>query len=321
MRDLELLRHLYPEPVAATGSARSRARSALLARIEASGRRSRRRRLALVAALAAGALGAAALVGLGTRGGETATAATLALREAAAVARTQPPPEQPGRGEYLYVKSVDAYLGTNVYRTNRAFSALVPHIREVWLGPDGGQLRVRSGEARFLSERDRQTWIELGRPKLGETQDRMALDAARRLDLPADPDALWERLQRGAEEGGSSRHDQMFTLVGDSLRETSATPAQRAALYEVAARIPGVELLGRVADRAGRPGLAVARVDEANRIRHTLIFDPGTSELLGEEQAVVAGNAFGYAAGTVIGYATYVESAVVDSLDARPRSA
>jgi hypothetical protein len=38
----------------------------------------------------------------------------------------------------------------------------------------------------------------------------------------------------------------MFVEVGDALSEVlePATPAQRAALYEVAARIPGVELLG-----------------------------------------------------------------------------
>ena len=132
-----------------------------------------------------------------------------------------------------------------------------------------------------------------------------------------DPDALWERLESDAEEGGSSRYDRMFTRVGDSLRETAATSAQRAALYEVAARIPGVELLGRVTDRSGRPGLAVARVDEANATRHTLIFDPETSQLLGEEQAVVAGNAFGYPAGTVVGYATYEPAAIVGSVDER----
>ena len=317
MPELELVRRLYPEPLGAADASRTRARTVLAARIEA--RRPRRRRLALAAAAAAVALAAAALVGLGTRGDSTASAATVALRKAAAVARAQPPLHRPGPGEYLYVKSVDAYLGTAVYSGNVSFSALTPHVREVWLGPAGGRVRVRTGRAEFVSERDRQTWIELGRPNLGDRGgDDMRVPPARPLDLPADPDALWDRLERDAQHGGSSVPDQMFTLVGDSLRETSATPAQRAALYEVAARIPGVELLGRVTDRSGRPGVAVARVDEANRIRYTLIFDPKTSALLGEEQAVVDGNALGYPAGTVIGYATYVRSGIVDSLGRRP---
>jgi hypothetical protein len=105
----------------------------------------------------------------------------------------------------------------------------------------------------------------------------------------------------------------MFVLVGDDLRETAASPAQRAALYEVAARIPGVELVGRVTDSAGRPGIAVAMTDTSSRSRQVLIFDPTTSQLLAEEQTVVAGNEFGWPSGTVMGRTTYLEHAVVGS--------
>jgi len=87
----------------------------------------------------------------------------------------------------------------------------------------------------------------------------------------------------------------------------------------VAARIPGVELVGPVSDRAGRAGIAVAMRDEANRIRHMLIFDPETSALLGEEEIVLEGNVLDYPEGTVIGYATYLESAVVDEIKKRPQ--
>jgi RNA polymerase sigma-70 factor (ECF subfamily) len=106
----------------------------------------------------------------------------------------------------------------------------------------------------------------------------------------------------------------MFTLVGDALRETNATPAQRAALYEVAARIPGVELIGHVRDPVGRPGIAVAHSGKTAGIRETLILDPETSVLLSEEQVTLDGNSFGYPAGTVIGHATYVTRGVVDSM-------
>jgi hypothetical protein len=58
--------------------------------------------------------------------------------------------------------------------------------------------------------------------------------------------------------------------------------------------------------------------DTANGIRHTLIFDPETSALLGEEESVLAGNVFDYPEGTVIGFATYLESAVVDAIKERP---
>jgi len=87
----------------------------------------------------------------------------------------------------------------------------------------------------------------------------------------------------------------MFTLIGDSLRERAATPAQRAALYQVAARLPGIELVGSTKDGAGRSGVAVALT--AHGIHFTLIFDPDTAALLGEEQTALAGNTYGFPAG------------------------
>jgi hypothetical protein len=110
----------------------------------------------------------------------------------------------------------------------------------------------------------------------------------------------------------------MFVLVGDDLRETSASPAERAALYEVAARIPGVELVGSVTDPAGRTGVAVAMTDTTNHMRQTLIFDPQTAQLLAEEQTVVAGNVFGWPAGALVGRTIYLVHEVVSSNTAVP---
>jgi hypothetical protein len=110
----------------------------------------------------------------------------------------------------------------------------------------------------------------------------------------------------------------MFVLVGDALRETAATPAQKAALYAVAARIPGVQLLGTVTDAQNRQGTAVAIDDPENRIRQTLVLDPQTGTLLDEEELTLDGNSFGYPAGTRIGYASYLEQAIVASDTQRP---
>jgi hypothetical protein len=55
-----------------------------------------------------------------------------------------------------------------------------------------------------------------------------------------------------------------------------------------------------------------------NGSRQTLIFDPETSQLLAEEQTALAGNPFGYPAGTALGHGTQVESAIVDSRGERP---
>jgi hypothetical protein len=83
---------------------------------------------------------------------------------------------------------------------------------------------------------------------------------------------------------GHSEPSLVFKEIGDLLRETGASPALRAALYEVAAGLPGVELVGEVSDGLGRSGIAVAYVRE--KVRFEFIFDPATSNLLGESQGL-----------------------------------
>jgi hypothetical protein len=273
-------------------------------------------RLAAPVGLAAAAAAAIAVaVSIGGHGTPSAAAATL--RKVAAVAAKQTA-LVPGPGQYLYTKSVDAYEDTTVPAAgaSAAYNVLVPHVREIWLGPDGGRLYETSGTPQFLLPQDRERWIAAGSPSLTEPPSKTVLPPAEPLDLPADPGALYDRLEQQASGSKNPLPIEMFTLVGDALRETSATAAQRAALYQVAARLPGVELVGRVRDSAGREGTAVAMT--AHGIRFTLIFDPSTSALLGEEQVAVAGNPDGYEPGTRVGYATYLVQAIVDSDTARP---
>jgi hypothetical protein len=171
-----------------------------------------------------------------------------------------------------------------------------------------------------VTDRDRALWIADGRPSFtGPTAaDWTPLPATRPLDLPTDPDALYAQLKDETASYGNRQYAEMFVLVGDALRETNASPAQRAALYAVAARIPGVALVGEVTDSAGRRGIAVAKDDDVNHLRSTLVFDPQTSVLLAEEESTLDGNSLGYPVGTRVGSATYLETAIVDSLGARP---
>ncbi|HMJ01192.1 MAG TPA: CU044_5270 family protein [Gaiellaceae bacterium] len=275
----------------------------------------RRRWLAMPAlAAAAGAFAVAILVTSGGRG--TASAAAASLEKAATVARVQPS-LVPNHHQYVYTKSINAYTDTVVPVAGVAtsFTALVPHVRELWLGPAGGRLYETAGTPEFLTAQDRERWVAAGRPELGSGPSEDNLPPARPLDLPSDPDVLYARLKRDAAGHGSGLYREMFTLVGDSLRETAATPAQRAALYQVAARLPGVELVGSVTDSIGRAGVAVAMSDQG--IRFSLIFDPDTSALLGEEQVALADNPFGVRTGTRVGYATYVVQKIVSSDTAR----
>jgi hypothetical protein len=328
MSELDLLRDVAATPAPASPRSRARARASLFTKIEASERCPRRAWFfSLTGAVATAGVAAVAFFSLGAGGSQPALAAPALLHKAATAALAQPGLGTLKPGQYIYTKSVDAYLNTTELDRDRVFSALVPNTREVWLAADGtGWLHEKSGKPTFLSERDRQRWIAAGRPDLGSGQ---VIDVALRnedgltppmssLDLPTDTDALYAKLEKQAGGQGNWVYREMFVLIGDSLRENYTTPAQRAALYEVAARLPGVELIGNVKDAVGRTGIGVAMDNKAGGFRNALIFDSVNYGLLGEQTTALSGNAAGYPAGMVTGHGAYLEQAVVDAIKKRP---
>jgi hypothetical protein len=249
------------------------------------------------------------------RGRSTTEASAATVLQRAAAAARDDVALVPASGQFLYTKSIDAWT-VSTFNTGADYTYLQPHVREVWLGATGGRLVESSGAPIFLTERDRTRWIAAGSPSLQTPTSSTPLSPARPLDLPTDPDALYRQLEHTASQQGTSVDDELFVLVSDALRETETTPAQRAALYEVVSRIPGVGLVGSVVDPVGRAGIAVGR--ESYGIRRSLIFDPKTYALLAEEDVAQAGNREGYAPGTRVGYAAYLAQAVVDAETDRP---
>jgi len=132
--------------------------------------------------------------------------------------------------------------------------------------------------------------------------------------LPDDPDALYAVIEASRPAGSVG----MFRRLGEILRSGYLTPAQRAALYEVAARLPGIELVGSVRDDAGRVGTGVAIDDHSPnyQTREMLVFDPRTGALLAEQRTPLEGNPW-YPAGARTG-TTYLRAEVVDHIKQRP---
>lgn len=286
------------------------------------GRRLRRR---WVVALAAGAL--LALVGVlipaallpDERLGAS-QAAARALVRAATVAERQRSVALVA-GSYAYTRSQSFDLTTTVVG-GRGFSALIPHAREAWIGVDGsGRLRETSGEPIFLGPGDRAAWQAAGSPPLLErTSDRRfgpgGLHRPDLASLPTDPVELYRVVRERAEQTDVPTNVEMLVVIGDLLRETAAPPPLRAALYRVAARIEGVELIGPVSDRAGRRGLAVGITSDYSgaRQRKILVFDPDTSALLGERTILLERVQWLDAAPpVVIGDSVYLASGIVGS--------
>jgi hypothetical protein len=285
------------------------------------------------------AAAAALLVALPTLilggGGEVQPAVGQVLRQAAAVAATQPTEEPPGPGQYFYTRSREAYLTTVGYNprcathscdrghpweSTRQWSVLAPRIRQTWIAANGaGRARVVSARPEFLTPGQRRAWKAAGSPHLssGGVEDfaltgQPFLDTA---DLPTQPKALRKLIEARKVPlvDGPPGEAETFTLIGDMLRNTYLPPAFRAALYRVVAELPEVELLGKVADPIGRAGIGVAFTKGS--VTHELIFDPKTSALLGEREVTARRMPeLHVPAGTETGSVTYLESKLVDSL-------
>ncbi len=310
MPELELLKRFAPPRTMPTPEARQAAREALL-------KRTRRRRfprpLLLVPAFAA----VAALVAIAWPDRDPRLDERPATRKPAATGLAPTRPLTPGR--YLYTRSRGEYLTT--VGDTPGYSLLVGNQRESWMALDGtGWLTTRNGKQTWLSDRDHQRWIAAGRPKLTGKGDDTSIGvddqggptAMTTPSLPTDPDALLAGLSRG------KTPDQTFQELESALRESYTTAAQRAALYEVAGRIPGVRREPAATDHDGRAGTGFMLDDTDNKLRTELIIDPQTHALLGDEQTTLPGYWNDYKPGTVIGWTVIERVEVVDKIKERP---
>jgi hypothetical protein len=278
-------------------------------------RRTRRRliRAALVVASIAAGMLVVELAGSGSDTGPP-SAAAAALEQLARVAASGPS-LVPGPGQYLYVDSVNDYpaIADGGVGKPSCITSATDH-RQIWIGANGsGLLRDTTGPTTFTSPRDRAVCLAMNPSpltgggtsnlwfanrcfQLGPTDDMQALST--------DPRTLLVQMRRL--DGGPVTPAEDFVHIGDFMRETDASPALRAALYRAAALIPGVRLLGTVPDHLGRTGLGVAY--DAPGVRHELIFNPRTSELMGEQDSGSPG----------ADWAVYLQTRVVDQLAQTP---
>jgi hypothetical protein len=325
---LELLRQADPVDdgqLRAETPPEDRLQAILASRPTAGGRRRRSltRVLVPVGGLAAVVAITVALVAGGDR---VDTAAAAALHRIADVARAQPPTLAPGDHRFLYVRlEGEGFLAMaseppyhRGIRTADDFGFLLDFnsTQEVWIGENGGRVRNRMSAPSFATARDRQVWETAGRPKLpSASDDEFPLDSgSERLQIPSEPDELLTYLERRAADSDEGNTWIFTTLITDYLREWGVTPDQRAALFDAAARLPGIELLGTRRDPAGRSGVGFAMVDEQEHTRYTLIIDRHTGELLAELHETMPGGPIPAGA---TGYTTFESPALVDAIGDR----
>jgi antitoxin (DNA-binding transcriptional repressor) of toxin-antitoxin stability system len=307
----------------------------------------RRRRVLAVVGVAAAVTAATVIVALGSHGAtpprhSSATAAVV-LRRMSLVADEQHALSPPAPGQFVYTQEVDLSEVTVPTRSvvegdADTYKLLEPITRQTWIGPDGsGRIaEAAQGPPTFPSPADKAKWLAAGSPAhpdslVNETFGPLGVSYFNLSSLPTDSAQLAVLFSEGrvgsqgliTNASGKYVPPSVTEEIGDignlldPSDETYASPALRAALYQVAAGLPGVRLLGTVIDSIGRSGTAVAYSNQGTET--VFIFDPTTSALLEQEYVATSVTpAQGAPVGTVLGSQTYITSGVVGSTTATP---
>ncbi|MDV5144314.1 CU044_5270 family protein [Streptomyces sp. SBC-4] len=236
------------------------------------------------------------------------------LSRAALAAAAAPAPDARPQ-DFVYVRSLVAHAG----RSAAGGVATLPPARqrEVWLSADGsraGLLREAGAADSVLSPR--LPVYELDHR--GASPEPSTLEAAPPsvtnpthtyvAGLPADPEALLRLVREETRGDGGDADQRAFRAIGTLLAETWAPPQVTSALYEAAARIPGVSVLPSAKDAAGREGVAVARTADGEQTQW--IFDRATSAFLGERTVLIETTAAGKK-GAVLGVSAVLAKGAV----------
>lgn len=344
MTELTLLERLNddvpdPAPEVVLRSRRALLRAALEPRARRNGFRllpspyagSPRWRVA-VGGVAAALLAGGLLVVQAVESPSGASAQAAAALQSAARAAAEQPHVPPRPDQFMYVRTEASWSSTVSadLLPDGAVTYLEPQLYEAWISVDGAQqgLVRKTFEAPvFLSPEDEEALAAagIGVPAAGRVDEiPLAPQPASEITslpgsyayletLPTDADELFDLIRAQAQGKGQSLEQQMLDEVASLLRFTIAPPAVREALYEVASRINGVEIVEQTPDFSGRQGTTVAV--STNGLRWELIFDPDTAELLGTRTVVVVAQG-GLPAGTVLGS----DSTVVTVVDDVPSS-
>lgn len=268
-------------------------------------RRDRRRWAVPVGAVAAALALVVALPAILPLGGPGAPdpAAANVLRDLAQIARRAPAEPAPGPGQYVYMEVMDTQ--TNLFVSSDGqyrFVYAEPSTQQRWLGVDGsGRFVTTVGQPTFATPQDEATYqAYIDSP--GAQTDKQTFDwgtsSMERYapgdlsyrdtsSLPTDVEQLRQLIEDRQIVGGPPGDWETFVLATDLIRDSYARPDLRAALYEVMAKTPGIELVGPTTDAAGRDGIALASTHDG--VRNEVVFDRKTAKIL-EERTVILSN-------------------------------
>lgn len=209
--------------------------------------------------------------------------------------------------DYEYIRS----CGVHGVHAHDQFDALAGSQREIWIGSDGsGVIRETTGPMSFFTEEGETRWDAAGRPNLCHGPS---------IDVHA-PGCLWgSRVRRARLVAQFDGLEAAFTALGPLtlstvqswLGDAVVEPKFCRALYEIAARLPGVEVVGLLTDQRGRAGRGLVGAEGIHRTE--LIFSSDTSQLLSYQQFLTEDVPFA-PAGALHSWTAYLEREVIAEL-------
>lgn len=275
------------------------------------------KRLVALAAAAACVLVVTQFVVPSLRGADHARAVLLDLGAAADLRPALAIP--PGAHFYEEWSGTETFVGRHA-TGDPTWRVQYEFIRNAWIASDGsGLVRLRTTALRWPTPEDAEMWRRAGSPALREV-DQIEEESFEQGELffvdadsiPEDVSQLRSKLERREVFSGPPGSLGTIDIVGDLLRLPYLAPEQRAALFEVASDIPGIVHDGTVTDGAGREGIGISITEGSTRLQ--LIFDPASSEVLGERTFEIRPDG----EQVLMQEYTYLEAGIVASIDDRP---
>lgn len=248
------------------------------------------------------------------------TAAYVLNQAASAAAASSQPVPRPG--QFIYVTSVTTYVSSEIGPAGEK-SWLYRTKRQIWQSADGqragllqivdrGNVKLPWGPVPPADSGTAADWTSLppsSCPGAAPARSTYAFLAS----LPTDPAGLRAWLYQHP-DGQNAADAQAWTDIGDMLREMLVPPKLAAALFRVAATIPGATVVPHATNAVGRTGVAVSRSGME------LIFDPRTYQLIGEGGVLTKAVRGEGPAGTVIAATAQLTETVVSHLPDVPPS-
>jgi len=270
-----------------------------------------------------------------------ASAATMLNRAARTALRQNAVPLHKGQFEYL--KTLEGLTSSNAPKgLGFGIRFWQTHTLQSWSNAHGPiRLLTTNIRERFFAAEDREIarahhmslaqldgidqaaaradstedWIN---PPGGDPYNPRPSDFALDPKLPIQPQALLRAIQRQLlKEPVSPNPSRVYELICGGLLYDATSPALRAALYQVLARLPGVRLLGQRTDAVGRKGIAVAMSETGLKSTEEItLIDPRTSEELETENVQttpIHNPDVTFPADTPINYTVFLTRGIVNS--------